>query len=73
MRERNARLLRKFVRFCGPERLPETIEEGGAVHRNPIIRDFESVFNAGTAGQKRALVSQMRQEMVGPIDWDKAR
>jgi hypothetical protein len=63
MSERNARLLRKFVRFCGPDRLSERIQEGGRSHPNPIIRDMREVFRRGTSGQKAALREQLQLEM----------
>jgi hypothetical protein len=63
MNEKNARLLRQFIRFCGPERLPERIQERGRSHPNPIIRDMREAFRHGASGQRRALASQLRLEM----------
>lgn len=64
MRERNARLLRRFIRFCGPDRLPATLIEGGRPRPNPIIRDMREVFRHGTSGQRRALAAQLRLEIL---------
>lgn len=63
MNEKNARLLRQFIRFCGPARLPEYMEDLGRRQLNPIIRDMWEVFCHGTSGQRRALASQLRLEM----------
>ena len=74
MSERNAKLLRRFIKFCGPGRLPERITVDVAYGKertvvsdktrpNPIIADMREVFRRGTSGQKRALAAQFRQEI----------
>ena len=69
MNEKNARLLRQFIRFCGPERLPmrvkgRIVDRGPEVDRpNPIVRDMREVFRRGTSGQRAALAAQLRMEM----------
>lgn len=64
MNEKNARLLRKFIRHCGPEGLPARIVQGGRSHPNPIIRDMREIFRRGTGRQKAALAEQLRLEML---------
>lgn len=64
MSEKNARLLRKFIRSCGPDRLPERIHERGRSHPNPIIRDMREVFRRGTSRQRHALAEQLRLEIL---------
>ncbi len=69
MSERNAKLLRRFIKFCGPDRLPERIPVvGDRTKPNPIIVDMREVFRRGTSGQKRALATQLRQE-IGPKEF----
>ena len=65
MRERNARLLRAYIKFCGPERLPEFLEDKdhGKKWPNPIIADFRTVFDSNNTKQKTALSRYMLNEM----------
>lgn len=63
MNEKNARLLRQFIRFCGPARLPEYMGDLGRRQLNPIIRDMREVFRRGTSRQRRALAAQLRLEI----------
>ncbi len=63
MNERNARLLRKYIKSCGPGRLPERIEENGSMRPNPILTDLREVFNRGSGDRKRWLADKIRSEM----------
>ena len=69
MRERNATLLRKYIKFCGPERLPEkttiTLKSGYTyTEDNAIIVDFKNTFTNGSPREKMKLSKWMQREMA---------
>lgn len=64
MSERNARLVRKYMKVLGPERLPETLDVRGKQVRNPILEDWEYIFTHGTSKQRGILANWIRKGIL---------